>query len=382
MSPIRPTVVILGAGYSGIGISHKLLKYTSAKIPNLKVILISPSTHHFWNIASVRGLIPGEFSDDDLFRDVASGFEKYPKGSFEFILGAATAIDTAANTVQIDTADGLEMICFTHLVVATGSSYPTNLPFVNLGSRGRTLEMLHDLQHKVQSAQSIIIAGSGATGVETAGELGSAFGRDKDITLIVEGDQPLSGLMAGVRKAAGDGLEKLGVRLVRNARVVTSSVSEEGTLVALTNGQAIKADLYLPFFGMRPNTGFMSPQYLDKSGSIRLDKTLRVAGLTNVWAVGDVGNLQKKQLVYAEKQAHHLARNLEAVLTHGDDSAQDMKLEQSAQIFITLGKKNGTGQWFGIQVPSLIVTMSKGKSFFLEKGVGLIAGRNIVRSTI
>lgn len=380
--PVCPTVVVLGAGYSGIGVSHKLLKYTREKVPNLKIILVSPSSHHFWNIAAVRGIVPGEFSDDDLFRDIASGFEKSPQDAFEFVLGAAAAVDEVANTVRIDTVDGPRTIAFTHLVVATGSSYPTRLPFTNLESRKDTVAALHDLQAKVQDARSIVIAGSGPTGVETAAELGNAFGRTKQITLIVEGDQPLPGLMPEVRKTAAVALEKLGVTLARNSRVATSSTTGEDTLVTLKTGETLKADLYLPFFGMSPNTGFMPPQFLDPSGSIKLDKTLRVAGLANVWCAGDVGNLQRKQLIYAEKQAHHLAGNLHAVVTGDDDGVRDMKIGNSPQFWVTLGKRGGTGQWLGIQLPGLIVSMSKGKSFFSEKGVGLVAGENIVRSSI
>lgn len=43
-----PKIVILGASYAGISIAHKLLKHTLPDVKDLKVVLISPSTHMYW----------------------------------------------------------------------------------------------------------------------------------------------------------------------------------------------------------------------------------------------------------------------------------------------------------------------------------------------
>lgn len=42
------TVVVLGAGWAGLPLAHKLLKYTVPKVRDkLKVVLVSPNTHFF-----------------------------------------------------------------------------------------------------------------------------------------------------------------------------------------------------------------------------------------------------------------------------------------------------------------------------------------------
>ncbi|KAH6676960.1 hypothetical protein F5X68DRAFT_173908 [Plectosphaerella plurivora] len=375
-------VVILGAGYAGIGIAHKLLKHTWKKSPSFRVVLVSPSTHHFWNLASVRGLVPGEIPDGDMFRDIQSGFAKYPQDAFAFIVGTASGMDTSTSTVRVTTAAGTQTLHYAHLVIATGSSYPSRIPFGIIGSYEETLDSWHSLQDSVKAAKSIIIAGSGAAGVEAAAELGCAYGQTKQITLVMESELPLTGLFPKVRQAAADALESLGVRLVPKARVATSSTSQQGTLVMLSTGDTLEADLYLPFFGMRPNTQFVPSEFLDPGGSIKLNRTLRVTGSANVWGVGDAGNLERKQLVFAEKQALRLARNLHCVLTSTEHRMGELDVDDGLKMFVTLGKKRGTGQWFGFKMPSVIVSMSKGKKFFAEKGDGLVAGKNIVRSSV
>ncbi|KAJ3549805.1 hypothetical protein NM208_g307 [Fusarium decemcellulare] len=379
---MQPTVVILGGGFSGIGTAHKLLKYTKPKVPSLKVVLVSRSTHHYWNIASVRGVVPGSIPDESLFYQIDSGFQKYTGDSFQLVIGSVSEVDLNNECITVQASEGQESIRYTHLVVATGSSYPSGLPFTSIGTHDKTRFELHQLQNKIEAAASILIAGSGATGVETAAELAYAYGDSKQITVIVEGEAPLPLLRMDIREAAARGLEALGVKLILNARVQTVTEDGSQTHIHLSNGQSHQTDLYLPLFGIRPNTAFMPRQLLDERGYIKLDRTLRAVGFANIWGVGDVGNLESNQLIYAENQTHLLASNLSAVLTGSDNNIQELRLGVTPQIFVTLGRKKGVGQFLKFQVPSFIVSTVKGKTFFTEKGSGMISGKNIVRSTI
>ncbi|WQF80840.1 Putative FAD/NAD(P)-binding domain, FAD/NAD(P)-binding domain superfamily [Colletotrichum destructivum] len=375
-------VVILGAGYAGLGIAHKLLKYTQPKVKDLKVTLVSPSTHLYWNCAAVRAIIPGEFSDDTLFNQIKPGFEKYPQDAFDFVLGKATAFDAATNTVQVETNEGQKTIEYAHLIIATGSGLASGLPFKTIGTHEETLGALHGLQSEVKAANSIIISGAGTTGVETAGELGHAYGSTKQITLIVEGAAPLPGLLPQLGKIAAKNLQQLQVKLVTNARVTEADTTGALKSVKLSNGETLTADLYLPLFGVRPNTTFVPEHLLDDKGNVKLKHDLRVEGLINVWGVGDVGNLEAKQLMRAEGQALHLADNLDAVLTGNETKVKDLKLTLKPQVFVTIGKKKATGQFNTMKLPGFIVSAAKAKTFFTEKGPGLVAGKNIARASI
>jgi apoptosis-inducing factor 2 len=177
-------ILILGGSYAGISTAHRLLKHTS-KVEAFKIILVSPNTHFYWNIASPRGVIPGQISDDKLFQPIAAGFTKYSSDQFQLILAAAKNIDVEGQKVEILAKDGSKStISFDFLILATGSRTKEVTPFKMLDSTEETVEVLHDFQSKVKGAETIVIAGAGFTGVETAGELGYTYGKAKKIIMV------------------------------------------------------------------------------------------------------------------------------------------------------------------------------------------------------
>src|SRR6185436_11601843 len=117
------TVIILGAGWAGLPLAHKLLKHTRPIVKDgLKVILVSPNTHFYWNVAAVRGIIPSTIPDDQLFLPIETGFAQYTNENFEFVLGKAIKLDPATNIVEIAKNDGTQTsLAYDHLAVATGS---------------------------------------------------------------------------------------------------------------------------------------------------------------------------------------------------------------------------------------------------------------------
>lgn len=181
------TVVILGAGWAGLPLAHKVLKYTLPKARDgLKVFLVSPNSHFYWNVAAVRGIISGAIPDEQLFLPIELGFAQYSRENFELVLGKAQGIDIDNNTVEVARNDGTDFsLRYDQLVLATGSRIRNDLPFKPLGSHEETLTALHSLQAQIKAAKSIVIAGAGPTGVETAGELAAAYS-GKDITLIID----------------------------------------------------------------------------------------------------------------------------------------------------------------------------------------------------
>src|SRR6202034_569162 len=112
-------------------------------------------------------------------------------------------------------------LSYDQLVIATGSHVRTNLPFKPVGTHEETLAALHSLQKQIDVAKSIVVAGAGPTGVETAGELAAAYGGEKDITLIVGGERALqaSHVLPSVSQVVETDLQKLGVELVHNTQV-------------------------------------------------------------------------------------------------------------------------------------------------------------------
>ncbi|KAH0548612.1 hypothetical protein GP486_007844 [Trichoglossum hirsutum] len=369
------TVVILGGSYVGIATAHGLLKNTLPKIPDLKVVLISPSTHLYWNMAAPRAVLPNGFkSDEQVFQPIAPAFSKYPKGSFTLVEGKAKSVDPEGHTVVVSTSSGEQTYSYDQLVVATGASFANGLPYKQAGSHKEMLENLHDLRRKIADAQSIVLAGAGPTGVETAGELGYEYGaKGKMITLITDSGVVLPGLMEGVGKTAEKELRKLNVQIVHNTRVTNATPKGSRTELTLSSGDSLLVDLYIPTVGVRPNTSFLPKKLLDERDNLRVDKYLRVESATDMWASGDVTNAQVKQFVYASKQIPQLVKNLDAVLSGNTADVSEYKKDDKTMQAVPLGRSKGTGQMGNFKLPSFLVWMAKGRNFMTPKLSSFVA---------
>ena len=386
------TVVILGAGWAGLPLAHKLLKYTVPQVKGgLKVILVSPNSQFFWNVAAVRGVIPGAIPDEQLFLPIEPAFAQYSSENFEFVLGKAEHLDIENGSVEVVKNDGTQRsLSYDQLIIATGSHIRSNLPFKPIGTHEETLAALHALQKHIDVAKSIVVVGGGPTGVETAGELAAAYGAKKDITLIVGGDHVLqaSHILPSVSQVVEKDLQKLGVKLIRNTQVKeaqTDSAKRENdvavaqtTTLTLSNGSTFTTDMYLPLFGIQLNTGFVPPSLLDSAGNLALDKTMRVTGTNNMWGIGDIGNLEAKQLTVTDAQVIHLSNALHIVLT-GDSKqvVKEYKPSSRKMIFIAMGKKYATGQIGEWRLWGWITAYVKGRMLFVDTAKGYVGGKHL-----
>jgi NADH dehydrogenase FAD-containing subunit len=162
-------IVILGASFAGIVAAHTILK----SLPDdCKVLLVSPSTHVYWNIAAPRLVTaPGLLKDEQVFIPFAQFFASYPESKYEFIQGKAVALKPESNAVIIKTIDdshpeGLseQEIVYEHIVVATGSHSHQDWPFKSEAPYTKTLEDIKNAQDAIANAGKIVISGAGPTG--------------------------------------------------------------------------------------------------------------------------------------------------------------------------------------------------------------------------
>lgn len=179
-------IVIVGASHAGLATAHQILKQASKQpLNDYKVTLVSRETHFYWNIAATRALIPGQFSDEQLFQPIEPGFQNYRKDVFEFIIGSLTSIDTKDQLAQVEGDAGETTdVHYDWLVLATGCQTTRGYPWKSLGSYEATKQALHELQAKVQKAGTIAVIGAGSTGVSIAGELAYEYGASKKVVLV------------------------------------------------------------------------------------------------------------------------------------------------------------------------------------------------------
>jgi apoptosis-inducing factor 2 len=404
----QKNIVILGGSYGGVSAAHYLLKHVVPQLPDkasYQVVLVSASSQVICRPACPRALISDDmFPQEKLFVSILKVFEQYPEGSFRFIHGTATELDHTNRTVSVNFAVGnAEKIDFHALVIATGASTPSPLLGLN-----RDDEFLRSnwtaFRKALPTAKSIVIAGGGPAGIETAGELGeylngcagwlsSKLSNPKvSITVVTSGSEILPVLRPTIAKKAEEYLAKVGVTVIKNARVETVAPHGAGTESALTtkatltlvDGKTLDADLYIPATGTRPNTSFIHEALLTSDGRVDTNaSTLRVdkAG-PRVYAVGDVASYARPAVHAILSAIPVLCANIkrDLLLASGKEESsvgEDRVFKEDTREtqMVPIGKSKGVGAAMGYQLPSFMVWLIKGRDYWLWTTGGLWSGK-------
>ncbi|KAJ9629552.1 hypothetical protein H2203_001926 [Taxawa tesnikishii (nom. ined.)] len=373
MSEELLNIVVLGASFAGLSVAHHFLDYTISRLnttpaaPRYRLVLISPSTHIYWNIGAPRVLVaPGLIKESDAFIPIEPGFKRHKKEKYTIIQGFATGIDTSARTVTIETigakaqkrisqvlnkrysaapqtpstprADGstsTETIPYHALVIATGTSAHSDLLSLH-GPHTKTIEALNSFHSRVPAASSIVVCGGGPSGVETAGQLATYLNHSstvsnmvpsnqqknlkhrtlarKQITLVSASARLLPNLPRRIGLQAEKQLHNLGVKIITNTRVKDAVQNKETKRWTVTLSNTLEdesmllSDLYVSATGVAPNTAFMPANLLDGNGYM-------------VYAIGDCASYSSNYVLDVYAAVPPLMTNL-----YHDLYAHELKL--------------------------------------------------------
>lgn len=390
------TIVVIGASYGGLPVAHSLLKDvlpTSGK--EYKLVLINPSEEFYWKVGAPRTITrPDMLPLEKALLNFLPTFEKYGD-KFQFIKGKVTALEPASRTVEVNTGDKIH---YDQVVIASGTIFENDIWSTSRGTQALK-DQVADLHNRIPNAQTILIAGGGPCGVETAGELGEAYGGKKEIILLSGGDRLLSRLQnQGPSKISQQMLEKMGVTVTHNVQVKSASKEGEKFVVAFNNGESKTVDVYISAVGDKPNSSFVPKDWLTERGQIKTDgNTLRVdvPGVEGVYCVGTVasysdGSIMDTKMAYKAAVASvkadlpgtskstdfaTLSANLLILLTDAGPRTKDIyKKFTSEMAFVPVGAQQGVGLAFGWKVPSFVVKMAKSKDYMIGNAPKLIEG--------
>ncbi|KAL8784577.1 MAG: hypothetical protein Q9195_009002 [Heterodermia aff. obscurata] len=406
MAATKKNIVIIGGSYGGVSVAHNLLKHAIPVLPDkasYQIVLVSAASQVMCRPACPRALISDDmFNQDKLFVGIPKLFEQYPKGSFRFVHATATNLDYNDRIVSVGFKEGnTEQIDYHTLVIATGASTPS--PLHGLNRDEQTLKASwHDFRKALPNAKSIVITGAGPTGVETAGELGEYLnGRagwfssklekpNVSITIVNASSQILPVLRPAIAAKAEKLLDKVGVTVIKNARV--QSVRPEGagtetalttkTTVTLNNGQTLDADLYIPATGSKPNTSFVPQTLLASDGRVDTNPTtLRVdkAG-ERVYAIGDASSYARQAIHIMLEAIPVVSANIkrDLLLAAGKEDVgedREFKADLRETQMVPVGKSKGVGAAMGYQLPSFLIWLIKGRDYWLWTTGGLWSGK-------
>lgn len=295
-------IVIVGGGFAGLLLAKKLLK------ANYQVVLIDKNNYHqfqplFYQVA-MAGLEPSS---------IAFPLRKFFQGSSNVFIRVTevTAIEYDKKRLQTP----LGIVNYDHLVIATGAD--TNF-FGNAALAAKALPMksvsealylrnriLDDYEKTLsitdekerQGYIDIVIVGGGPTGVEVAGSLAEMrkYILPKDypemdcseieIILIQSGDQLLKGMSDEAAKKALEFLLKMDVKVILNNRVT----AYDGEIVTMKDGTLIRSRKVIWAAGIVGAIfeGFPA-EAIGPGNRLKVDNHCRVAGMENVYALGDV----------------------------------------------------------------------------------------------
>lgn len=343
------------------------------------------------------------FAQEKLFVPISKLFAQYPKDSFRFIHGTATELNPTARTVSTSLAVGnTEKIDFDTLVIATGASTPSPLLGLNRDV-GFLRESWNAFREALPTAKSIVIAGGGPAGIETAGELGeflngragwfsSKLANPKvAITVVTADSKILPNLRPAIADKAEGYLAKVGVTVLKNTRVKSvvpqgagiDSVASKASLT-FKDGTIMDADLYIPATGGLPNTAFVPKELLTADGRVDTNaSTLRVdkAG-PRIYAVGDVASYARPAIHLILNAVPVLCANIkrDLLLASGTEKSaigedRVFKEDTREMQLVPIGKTKGVGAAMGFRLPSFMVWLIKGRDYFLWTTADLWSGK-------
>lgn len=410
-------IVIVGANFAGIGTAHYLLRHT---IPSLesknksttyKVTLISSTTHFFWKIGAPRTLAsPDLIPISQAFQPIEDGFTEYPSDRFALVLGSATKIDEGQKSVIIKplASSVTTSIPYSILIIATGTTSTSPLWTLH-GSHEDTINAFKKFHKDLPQASTILIAGGGPAGTETAGkstppspslqtqkptnptigEIGTLY--PKANTTILSGSKSLlPRLPSSIGSAAESKLSALGIQTIHNVKVTSSSTQSGAqsttTTLQLSNNTSRTVDVYIDATGGRPNSAFLPKAWLNERGYVITDpKTLR-GPADGVYAIGDVASYSSGTVIDVMYAIRPLASSVLIDLlssSPGGGSGLPKQVEfkgmKDTQL-VPIGPKGGVGAIMGWKVPSLMVWFVKSRTFMVEKIPGTVSGKDYIKA--
>jgi NADH dehydrogenase len=220
------------------------------------------------------------------------------------IAGTATAIDPASRTVTAQTAAGITTLSYDRLVLAAGSHVVLpDIPGLRdfgfdvdtFDSAARLGRHLDSLSADTPGASTVVVVGAGLTGIETAcelpGRLSALFpaGAPPRVLLIDHNPVVGSDMGASARPVIEAALAECGVEALTGVAV---SALDAGS-VTLSSGAVIATGTVIWCAGMRANPLVTQlPVTPDRLGRVPVDGHLRVDGVADVFAAGDVAAAQ------------------------------------------------------------------------------------------
>jgi len=305
------TFVIIGAGAAGNAAAETLRRQAFAG----RIIMIT-------------GEPDRPYDRPALSKDFLAGASKpqwlslrsekfYDQHQIELLTNSpVTAVDPDAHTVLCKSG---EKIHFDRLLLATGGT-PRKLDAPGTHLKNffylRSLADAKNILSAAQTAQKIVIIGSGLIGMEAAASLRA---QNKEVHIVGRENSPLAHIFGDrVGRFFQHLHEQNGVKFLL-AKTVREIVGEESVqAVVLSDGSRIDANLVIAGLGITPAVDFLKNTNLVENGAVPVDARLQTR-IEGIFAAGDIAlvptapsnkPIRSEHWVVAERQGQHAAHTM------------------------------------------------------------------------
>ncbi len=302
---VKKRIVIVGAGFAGLAAAEALRKCDA------EVILIDRRNHHIFQPLLYQ-VATAVLASSEIAAPIRQLTEK--QRNLSVMWAEVKAVDLVRRTVEVDChGASLRSISFDYLIVATGvqPSYFGHDEFAQYAPTLKTLsdaefirtrlltayemaEMTDDAEERVRQ-MTFVLVGAGPSGVELAASMAqlatvtlrSNFRKidpaETSILLIEGGHRVLPSYAESLSRKAGERLERLGVKVMTNAKV--ENVDERGVTVA---GRLIKSATVLWTAGVAPSPIIkMLGGKTDRAGRASVGRFMNLDENKGIFVVGD-----------------------------------------------------------------------------------------------
>lgn len=284
------SLIIVGAGLAGWTTAREFRKLDTTT----PVLLVTADSGDFY----AKPSLSNAFAQGRLPAQLVSTPAAKMAETLNVTLLAHTrveAIDTAAQTLSVRSAAGLQTLAFSSLVLATGAQairVPVQGDAADAVMSINSLDDFSVFHARLQAGaltpgqpqRQVLIMGAGLIGCEFANDLAQAGMR---VRVVDPGPRPLAALLPPEASAAlQSALEALGVQFDFECTVRAVDHAAGQLQVTLATGESVPADAVLSAVGLRADTALAQAAGLQVDRAIVVNRFLQTSA-AHIYALGD-----------------------------------------------------------------------------------------------
>lgn len=282
-------IVIIGGGFAGLWAVFSAVRFVRLNNleNNVEITLINKDKYH--------GLRPRYYEND--LSNTRISLEKFLSPlNVKLIIAEVSKIDYTAQTIILKNQKAYK---YDRLILATGSHLimPQSAGLKNHIFNIDTFHAAKKLQDHIKSLSTknkpgrftIIVVGGGFTGVEAAADfidrLKKIASAGEAKVIIIDRSKVASGFSKEMQETILIAFNELGIETISN--VAINKIDKDH--IELSSGERIETQTVVWTAGMKSNS--LTKDFnlkLDQFGRLPVDRFLRVKGMKNCFAAGDV----------------------------------------------------------------------------------------------